>query len=100
MNLGKTLVQVATAPVKVGLAVADLGLGIAGGTLNVVQRSLNDANPIQGKPSVAGLLGLDDAVSRANRLAHLMDDDAPIGRALAPTVPSTSYCNRVAWSIS
>src|ERR1700752_4012035 len=39
MNLGKSLVQVATAPVRVGLAAADAGLGIASGTLHTVQQA-------------------------------------------------------------
>ncbi len=33
MNLGKALDDLATAPVRVGLAVADAGLNIASGTL-------------------------------------------------------------------
>jgi dihydroxy-acid dehydratase len=36
---------------------------------------------------VAHILGIDDAVERANRLAKLMDDDAPLGRALRPNGP-------------
>ena len=87
MNLANTVVQFATAPVRVGLAVADLGLNIAGGTLKVVQRSLNDPNPASSSTSFASMLGIDDAVDRANRLARLMDDDAPLGRALAPEGP-------------
>ena len=87
MNLANSIVQVATAPVRVGLAVADLGLNIAGGTLKVVQRSLNDTSPSGGTTGFAAMLGIDDAVDRANRLARLMDDDAPLGRALAPEGP-------------
>ena len=82
MNLGNTIVQVATAPVRVGLAVADIGLNIAGGTLKVVQRSLTDAGPVSGTTGFAAMLGIDDAVDRANRLARLMDDDAPLGLSL------------------
>src|SRR5689334_3591322 len=87
MNLGKALVDVATAPARIGLAVADIGLGIATETLAVVQRGLDDAHVPAGRSSLAQLLGLEDAVERANRLAHLMDDDAPLGRALAPDGP-------------
>ena len=36
---------------------------------------------------MAGVLGLEDAVERANRLAKLMDEDQPLGRALAPGGP-------------
>lgn len=45
MNLGKTLVQVATAPVRIGIAIADAGLGIAGETLTAVQRTVTDSDP-------------------------------------------------------
>ena len=33
------------------------------------------------------MLGIDDAITRANRLARLLDDDAPLGRALATDGP-------------
>ena len=33
------------------------------------------------------MLGIDDAVERANRLARLMDEDQPLGRALMPGGP-------------
>lgn len=100
MNLGKALVGVATAPARIGLAVADIGLGIATETLAVVQRGLDDAHVPAGRSSLAQLLGLEDAVERANRLAHLMDDDAPLGRALAPTDLSTDCCDLVGSSTS
>ncbi len=84
MNLGNTVVQFATAPVRLGLAIADLGLSIAGGTLKTVQRSLNDPNQMSGATSFAAMLGLDEAVNRANRLARLMDDDAPARSCTGP----------------
>ena len=43
MNLGKTLVDLATAPARIGLAVADAGLGMATGALGMAQRALGDA---------------------------------------------------------
>ena len=102
MNLGKTLTDLATAPVRVGLAVADAGLGMANGALGMAQRTLGEANTAakSGSGSFAHMLGLDDAVERANRLARLMDDDAPLGRALAPNGPSTGCYDPAAWSIS
>src|SRR6201991_183174 len=89
MNLGKTLTDLAIAPVRVGLAVADAGLGIANDALGMAQRTLGEANTRakSGSGSVAHMLGLDDAVERANRLARLMDDDAPLGRGLRPDGP-------------
>src|SRR4051812_21964441 len=78
MNLGKTLTDLATAPVRVGLAVADAGLDIASGALGRAR---------SGPGSVAHVLGIDDAVERANRLARMMDKDQPLGRALAPDGP-------------
>ena len=74
---------------RIGLAVADAGLGMANGALGMVQRTLGDANTAakSGSGSFAHMLGLEDAVERANRLARLMDDDAPLGRALAPDGP-------------
>jgi len=86
MNLGKTLTDLATAPVRVGLAVADAGLGIANDALGIAQRTLGVANSRarSGSGSFAHILGIDDAVERANRLARLMDEDQPLGRALTP----------------
>ena len=78
MNLGKTLTDLATAPVRVGLAVADAGLDIANSAVGRAR---------SGSGSVAHMLGIDDAVERANRLARLMDEDQPLGRALAPGGP-------------
>src|SRR4051812_46151716 len=78
MNLGKMLTDLAAAPVRVGLAVADAGLDIANDALGRAR---------WGPGSVAHVLGIDDAVERANRLARLMDDDQPLGRALAPGGP-------------
>ena len=89
MNLGKAIVDVATAPVRIGLAVADVGLGIASETLQVVQRGLGEGSLPSGGSSFAQMLGMEVAVERANRLARLMDDDAPLGRALAPDSPPT-----------
>ena len=87
MNLGKTLVDLATAPARIGLAVADAGLTVATGALGMAKASLGEASSRTGAPSMAHILGIDDAVVRANRLARLIDDDQPLGRALAPDGP-------------
>ena len=80
MNLVRSLANIATAPVRVGLAVADAGVGVATSALGVAHRSLGDAGTTGGSNAVAHMLGIDDAINRANRLARLMDDDAPLGR--------------------
>ncbi len=61
---------------------------MASGALGIAQRTLGETGTdTGGSASFAHMLGLDDAVERANRLARLMDDDAPLGRALAPNGP-------------
>ena len=40
-----------------------------------------------GSNAVANMLGIDDAIARANRLARLLDDDMPLGRAIATDGP-------------
>jgi hypothetical protein len=89
MNLGKNLVDLATAPVRVGLAAAETGLDVATGAVSIAQRTLGQANSRAraGSGSVAHMLGIDEAVERANRLARLMDEDQPLGRALVPGGP-------------
>jgi hypothetical protein len=89
MNLGKNLVDLATAPVRVGLAAAETGLDVANGALSLAQRTVGQANTRAraGSGSVAHMLGIDEAVERANRLARLMDEDQPLGRALTPGGP-------------
>ena len=77
MDLGKTLSDLASTPLKI----ASAGLEIAGGALSSVQHALGDTTV--GSP-VMSMLGLDDTLSRAGRLTRLVDDDAPLGRALAP----------------
>ena len=39
MNLGKTLTDLATAPLRAGLAVADAGLGMANDAVGIAQRT-------------------------------------------------------------
>src|SRR5690625_740393 len=87
MDLGKNLAEAALAPAKIGLAAADAGLGVATAALGVTKRALGADGPGVSTNSMAGMLGLEEAITRANRLARLMDDDAPLGRALAPGGP-------------
>lgn len=88
MNLGKTLVDLATAPVRVGLAATETGLDVASGALGLAKRTLGDVAGEPSPNSVVHLLGLDDTVARANRIGKLADDllieEGPLMRALAP----------------
>src|SRR5581483_8981118 len=87
MNLGKSLATLATAPVRIGLAAADAGLGVATTAVSLAHRTVGDAGTPAGSNAVVHMLGIDDAIARANRLARLLDDDAPLGRALATDGP-------------
>ena len=81
------LTGLAFAPVRAGLAVADAGITVATGALDLAHRTVGEEKDgvRTGRPtSMAQVLGIEDAVERANRLARLMDEDQPLGRALAP----------------
>ena len=84
MNWAKTLTDIAATPVRVGLAAADAGLEVAVAALDLAKRGFGDATVPSPKDSVVHILGLDDTVERANRLAQLIEADAPLGRALSP----------------
>ena len=87
MNLAKSVVAAATAPARIGLAAAEAGLNLAGVAVGVAKRSLGDSTGPAGSTAMASMLGIDEAIGRANRLARLLDDDAPLGRAIAPDGP-------------
>ena len=60
---------------RVGLALAETGLGAAGGALETAQRALSgvvgeaNAQARAGSSSVAHMLGIDDAVDRINQIS-------------------------------
>ena len=83
MNLAKALVDLATAPVRVGLAAADAGLLVAEAAVEYAKDNLGDAAFPSPRDSVVHFLGLDETIERANKFALLIEDDAPLGRALA-----------------
>src|ERR1700752_3984687 len=86
MNVGKAVVTLITAPARAGLAVADASLAVAGVGVGLARKALGDtAEPTAS--AVANLLGIDSSIEKANRLARLLDDDTPLGRALAPAGP-------------
>ena len=82
MNLAKALVDLATAPARVGLAAADAGLLVAEAAIEFAKSNLGDTTFPSPRDSVVHLLGLDDTIERANKLAALIDDDAPLGLSL------------------
>jgi hypothetical protein len=90
MDLGKNLVDLAFMPVRLGLAATEAGIGMAGEALGLARRTIDEAGA-QTRPAVVHMLGLDETMARANRIAKLADDlldeDAPLGRALAPDGP-------------
>jgi hypothetical protein len=71
MNLGRSLVSIATAPVRVGLAAADAGLGVATSALGLANKTLAELSAQYSSNAVAHMLGIDDAITRANRLARV-----------------------------
>ncbi len=87
MDLGKNLVNLAFAPVRAGAAVAEAGLGIAENVIGRARRTADEASK-QAAPVVLQTLGLGDTVDGVNKVARvaneLLDDDAPLGRAIAP----------------
>ena len=84
MNLGKSIVALATAPARIGLAATEASLNLASAGLGLAKQTLGDGG---GSNAMTNMLGIDDALARANRLARLLDDDAPLGRAIAPEGP-------------
>ena len=84
MDWAKVLVDIATTPMRIGLAAAGAGIDVAEATLDMAKRSLGDSTVPSPGESVAHLLGLDETISRANRFASLLDEDTPLGRPLAP----------------
>ncbi|AGL26236.1 hypothetical protein J113_05345 [Mycobacterium tuberculosis CAS/NITR204] len=86
MNLGQTLVGMRPGP-RGRVAAADTGLNMAGAAVDMAKQALGDAGGASGSTSMANMLGIDDTIARANRLARLLDDDMPLGRAIAPNGP-------------
>jgi hypothetical protein len=84
MNLGNSLVSLIRGPVRIGLAASEATLDVVGGALSVAKQVLGDPGSDQGLGSVVHLFGIDDTVARANRLARLLDEHAPLGRMLRP----------------
>ena len=59
-------------------------LAVAGAGVGLARQAFGRRGWSPPSSSVAGLLGIGPSVEKANRLASLLDDNAPLGRALAP----------------
>lgn len=86
MDVGKGFAALVTMPARAGLAVAEASLEVASVGVGLARKALGDSGD-RPQTSVAGLLGLDSTIEKANRLADLLADDTPMGRALAPGGP-------------
>ena len=69
MNFAQRIASAATAPARVGLAAAEGSLTVAGAAVGVAKRALGDGGGDARTNAVASMLGIDDALIRANRLA-------------------------------
>jgi hypothetical protein len=83
MDFAKLVFDIATTPMRVGLAAADASLEVAEAAIDLAKRGLGDTTAPTASESVAHLFGLDETIERANRFASLLDEDTPLGRALA-----------------
>jgi len=84
MGIEKTILGVATAPARMWLAGVGAGLNLANAAVDVAKRAVGDPAGASGSRAMASMLGIDEvALARANRLAGLLDDDMPLGRAIA-----------------
>ena len=100
MDLARTLVGIATAPARIGLAAADASLDIATTAVSIAKRNALGSEGDSGVNSVAQLLGIEDAIARVNMVAQLLDSDAPWdARPLAPDGALDRMPDPAAWSI-
>lgn len=93
------LVSLITAPLKVSLAVADTSLAVASKAIDTgrqILAELPDGQPHDGRTdaglvgtveSLLGMAGRKSPLHSAMKVAELMEDDKPLGRALRPGGP-------------
>ncbi len=87
MNIGKLIADLATAPVKVGIAVADAGYTAAGMALGLVKQTVGYESSQLVDP-ITDLFPLRGALVGANRVAELTESDRALGRMLARGGPA------------
>jgi len=86
MDVSSGLVTLAITPAKVGLAVADMGLDVASGTVGMVQRTLNEVDGQTRPTAVIYLVRIKTALVLTSRLLRLAAE-GPLGRSLEPGGP-------------
>ena len=82
MDLGKFITDVATAPVRAGVAAGDIGIAVGAYALGLVKQSLGE-DPAHTVVPVSDVLPVRGAIVGANRVAELTEDDRAMGRVLA-----------------
>ena len=92
MNFGDALVNLATAPLRIGLAATQVSLEVANEVIEVAKRATGEVpGVIGGSTAMVHMLGLDETVARAQRIAKLADgllaEDAPLTQAMSPGGP-------------
>ena len=92
MNVGDALVNLATAPLRIGLAATQVSLEVANEVIEVAKRATGEVpGVIGGSTAMVHMLGLDETVARAQRIAKLADgllaEDAPLTQAMSPGGP-------------
>ncbi|AKC37771.1 Uncharacterised protein [Mycolicibacterium phlei] len=96
------LVSLITAPLRISLAVADTGLAVAAKAIDTgreILAELPDGEPHDGRrdapgaglvgtvESLLGMAGRKSPLQSAMKVAELMEEDKPLGRALRPGGP-------------
>ena len=70
MNVGDALVNLATAPLRIGLAATQVSLEVANEVIEVAKRATGEVpGVIGGSTAMVHMLGLDETVARAQRIA-------------------------------
>ena len=82
VNLGKLITDVATAPVRAGVAAGDIGIAVGAYALGLVKQSIGE-DPAQTVVPVTDVLPVRGAIVGANRVAEWTEDDRAMGRVLA-----------------
>lgn len=87
VNISKLIADVATAPVRAGVKVADAGLAVAAMALGTVKEAVGEEGPKTVDP-ITDLFPLRGALVGANRVAELTENDRAMGRALVRGGPA------------
>ncbi len=83
MELLTDLVDLAFAPLRFTMAATAVGIDAAGNVVDFARRKFVDVGT-QAGPAIVHMMGLDGAGRISKMADELLDDDAPLGQALAP----------------